>query len=493
MAMPNTTVDFYRDDYRKTLFPMGTNRFLIESGQVEIKEFIRKCLSSKHKAFSFRSQHRVYAEKLGSHLRRTVKLDAVAEFFIYDLVFRNRSRFRPPFTKNRKHFGYRFKKGNPLNPSDSFKKYKGAISVYQSKYRYRLSFDIAAYFNSIYHHDLVNWFSRLGAEEHHYESLGQFLREINTGRSIDCLPQGLYPTKMIGSDFLRFVEQFHGLKSKAIVRFMDDFVLFSNSRRDLHHDFIVIQKLLGDKGLSLNPNKTSEGIRENVGLNRAIKEVRQRLLERRRVVIRSYDGLVDDEIKIEKDLSSEEMEFLRNLLQNDDIAEEDAELVLALMAEHAEEVLERLDDILRRFPHLIKDIYRFCLKIQDTESLAKFVVRYLDKTDTTVYEFQLFWLAHVLEEKLLDTKRTAEIIDKLYNHVNSTQISKAKVLEIPDQRYGLLELRDSHLGAGQSDWLAWASAAGHRGLKKVDRSHRLGYFSKASNFNKLVFDIVSKR
>ena len=472
---------------------METNRLLIEAGQAEIENFLRKCLNQKDEAYSFRSQTRVYAAKPGNHLRRTVKLDPVAEYFIYDLVFRNKSRFRPPFSKKKKHFGYRFKKGKPLNPSGSFKGYKGAISAYRNTYKYSLSFDVAAYFNSIYHHDLVSWFLRIGAKEDDYRAFGQFLRETNTGRSVDCLPQGLYPTKMIGSDFLRFVEQFHGLKSKALVRFMDDFVLFSNSERDLRRDFITIQKLLGDKGLSLNANKTSDGIRENIDIANAIDEVRERLLKKRRSVVMGYDEIMDDGMEIEKDLSDEEMGFLRSLLQEDNIVEEDAELVLALMVVHAEEALDRLDDISRKFPHLIKNLYRFCLEIEDTDALAKFVMEFLDNKNAVVYEFQLFWIACILEEKLLDTRRASDIIDKLYNHANATPISKAKVLEIPDLRYGLVELRDSHLGAGQSDWLAWASAVGHRGLKKIDRRHRLGYFAKASNYNKLVFDIVSKR
>ena len=492
MTMSNTVTDFYMGDYRKTLFPMATNRFLIEVGQAEINDFLGKCLSSKHEAYSFRSQTRVYAGKPRNHLRRTVKLDPVAEFFIYDLVFRNRSHFRPPYNKKRKHFGYRFKKGNPLNPSNSYKKYKRAISVYRKKYKFSISFDIAAYFNSIYHHDLASWFSRLEVSSDDYNSFGQFLREINSGRSVDCLPQGLYPTKMIGSDFLRFVEQFHGIKSKAMVRFMDDFVLFANSRIVLRRDFFTIQQLLGDKGLSLNPNKTSDGIRENIDVTSEIKEVRKRLLQRRRIMVMSYDSIMDDEIEIKKDLSNEEMRFLRDLLAKDDVAEEDAELVLALMAKHAAEVIDRLGDISKRFPHLIKNVYCFCLSIDDVESLARFVVDFLDRKDAAIYEFQLFWIACILEDKLLDSRRSAEIIDKLYNHVNATPISRAKILEIPDLRYGLVELRDKHLGAGQSDWLAWASAVGHRRLKKVDRFHRLRYFSKASNYNKLVFDILSK-
>ena len=490
--MSYTAVDFYGEDYGKTLFPMETNRILIEKGEKDIRAFLKKCLKKSKRSFSFRSQTRVNAAKTGNHLRRTVKLDPIAEFFIYDLILRNRSYFRPPFADNKKHFGYRFEDGSPINPSSSFRGYKGAIAAYRDKYKYSLSFDIAAYFNSIYHHDLVGWFARIGVAEKDYQSFGQFLREINTGRSVDCLPQGIYPTKMIGSDFLRFVEEFHGIRANAVVRFMDDFVLFSDSERILRHDFIVIQGLLGDKGLSLNPSKTSEGIRENIDFEHAIDDVRRRLLERRRLFVRSYDGEPNEEIAVKEDLSEEETEFLRELLKNNDIEEEDAELVLALMAEHAGEVLERLDDIVRKFPHLIKNVYHFCTQMEDDDAVADFVIGLLDDENAVVYEFQLFWLAHIMEGKLLASRRAAEIIDKLYNHVNATAISRAKILEIADTRYGLVELRDTQLGAGQSDWMSWASAVGHRGLKRIERGHRLKYFAKGSNYNKLVCDIISK-
>ena len=273
---------------------------------------------------------------------------------------------------------------------------------------------------------------------------------------------------------------------------MDDFVLLSNSRRNLRHDFMTVQNLLGEKGLSLNPNKTSDGVRENVELENAIEDVRMQLLRKRRVVVTDYDGVPEGEIEIEEDLSEEEMEFLRKLLRQDDMDEEDAELVLALMAEHAEEAIGRLADIARRFPHLFKNIHSFCLEAGEPAEISEFVLELLRDADSMVYEFQLFWLAHILEDRLLGTDAAAEIIDRLYNHPNATPISKAKLLEIPDLRYGLVELRDGHLGAGQSDWLSWASAVGHRKLKKIDRKHRLGYFAKASNYNKLVFDIVGK-
>jgi hypothetical protein len=38
---------------------------------------------------------------------------------------------------------------------------------------------------------------------------------------------------------------------------MDDFYLFSDDASAIRSDFMLVQKLLGDKSLSLNPNKTS--------------------------------------------------------------------------------------------------------------------------------------------------------------------------------------------------------------------------------------------
>jgi len=96
----------------------------------------------------------------------------------------------------------------------------------------------------------------------------------------------------------------------------------------------------------------------------------------------------------------------------------------------------------------------------------------------------------MLQDYLMDTEQAPELIDRLYNHKNATLISKAKILEIADNRYGLSELRDSYLVAGRSDWLAWASAVGHRNLPKISRNHKLKYFANSSQMNFLITSII---
>src|SRR5205814_7640669 len=139
---------------------------------------------------SFVSQTRVFASKTGLHLRRTVKLDPIAEYFMYDVVYGNRDRFVKSAATNRLSFGYRFDKGFPISPSASYGQFRKAIISARKKYKYSLKFDIAAYFNSLYHHDLVKWAAHSSWSQSDVAALGQFLREANTGRSVDCLPQG---------------------------------------------------------------------------------------------------------------------------------------------------------------------------------------------------------------------------------------------------------------------------------------------------------------
>lgn len=483
--------DFFEYDFSSTLFPMETCRFLIEQGTPEIDAHIQRCLSKadEDKAYQFLAQTRVYAAKPRNHLRRTVKLDPVSEYFLYDVVFRNKGKFRKPFQAHKKHFGYRFEDGRPIAATSSYTGFKKALFAYDTKYEHSLSFDVASYFNGIYHHDIVSWFANLGADLNDVNALGTYLRQSNSGRSIDCWPQGMYPAKMVGNDFLRFVEQHHGLKSKAAVRFMDDFVLYSDDPEALTEDFHLIQKLLGQKGLSVNPSKTVAGGVLAAQVDNTIDEVKANLLRKRRkaallVYLDDFDAAIE-----EIQMTDEELDYLRNLLKAPHLEEEDAELILSLFRDHPVEVQPHLEQFAANFPHLAKNIWSFCKHIDDKDFIGGLISKVSDSS--SLQEYQLFWFAWILQDYAIETSFAPEIIGKLYNHQNASIISKAKILEIPDNRFGLVEMRDEHLVAGRSDWLAWASAVGHRKLLAVSRNHKLEYFGNSSPMNHLIKSIVT--
>ena len=236
-----STKEFIQSDFSSTLFPLKTNLIMAEVNGDELSAYIYdKILDDQHESDNFLSQHKVYATKPRGHLRRTVKLDPVAEYFMYDVVYRNRSIFRSQVSDTRRSFGYRFKEGTQIPVHSSYSEYKTHLSECSDKFEHNIQFDIASYFNSLYHHDLTHWFaSKDGVTGVDSNAMGKFFREINSGRSVDFLPHGIYPCKMIGNEFLKFIDLSGLLKSSQIVRFMDDFTLFDDDPNILRQDFKI--------------------------------------------------------------------------------------------------------------------------------------------------------------------------------------------------------------------------------------------------------------
>jgi Reverse transcriptase (RNA-dependent DNA polymerase) len=492
MGKSPTTVDYFLGDYRHTLFPLTTSYFLVEHHVEDLKGYIyKKILDPKSADAHFLPQQRCYAAKRSYYLRRTVKLDSVAEFFIYDVVFRNRKSFRKDHRGNRQSFGYRFRSGQPESPSEAYGTFKKAIRRAASTYKFSLTLDVATYFNAIYHHDLVNCVRELNWASVDVDALGKFLRETNAGRSVDCLPHGLHPCKALGSEFLRFVDNSHKLRSSLMLRFLDDMHLFSDDEQSLLEDFFTIQGLLGEKGLSLNDAKTTEGLTAAVDVRVAIDDVKADLLRLRReqVVGSGMEGDDDHDDASSQELSEEQINYLLSLINSPDVQESDVELVLSLLRDHGEEVLPRLVHVLRRFPGLTKTLYNYARFAADRAGLDGLLLAFLQDYPLAT-EYQLFWIAKLAEDFLSNSPKYGDILMKTYEHANSTIISRAKVLEIPDRRFGLPDLREEKLRAGTSDWEAWAAAGGTRNDKPAARNHLLSYFANGSQINRLIAECL---
>ena len=489
------TLNFIQEDFKSSLFPLKTNLIMAEHHGDEISKYIyQRVLSSDHDGDSFLPQQTVYATKPRGHLRRTVKLDPVAEYFVYDLVLRNRAIFRPQVSNTRRSFGYRVVNGSRIPVHVAFAEYKEHLNNCAQKYSHNVQFDIASYFNSLYHHDLSHWFASKNVSEVDGNAVGQYFREINSGRSVDFLPQGIYPCKMIGNEFLKYIDLNGMLKSSEIVRFMDDFTLFDNDPSVLKQDFIRIQQLLGKCALNINPSKTHYDnkvgdLQEQLSsIQRSLKEI---VTDFEEIHTASGADLVEIEHVEENSLSPEQVEGLMALLKDDDLEESDADLIIGFLRLHSDDLLELMPILLTRFPNLIKHIHSVCVDISDREGLAKVIYEYLN-TEIFFLEYQLFWLTAILEDYLQGEKFYGESLIKIYELSVDYTISKAKVLEIPELSFGLKEIRDDYLKTGQSDWLSWSSAVGTRSLPTAERNYALNYFSKGSPMNFLVSSCVQK-
>lgn len=489
------TYDFLNGDLYSTLFPLKSNLIMARFHGKEISEYIyQKVLNKECEFDNFLPQQTVYATKPRGHLRRTVKLDPVADYFIYDLVLRNKAIFRKQVSDTRRSFGYRIFEGAPVPIHGAYSEYKECLSNCLKKYRHNIKFDIASYFNSIYHHDLVNWFESKKVSDVDLKSASQYFREINAGRSVDFLPQGIYPCKMIGNEFLKFVDLHGVLKSSRIVRFMDDFSLFDDDPLILRQDFVKIQQLIGKYALNVNPSKTHYDMSVG-GVEEKLSDIRHSLRE----IVRDFywvgtpsgAEIVESGELLEHNLNEEQLESILALLQDESVDESDVDLILGFLRSHSESLLELMPSLLLRFPSQIKNIYSICHAIQDKGGLIKVIYEYLN-TESVFLEYQLFWIATILEDYLYNQELYGECLWRIYELSSSFVIVRAKILEIPESGFGLKEVRDDYLKTGQSDWLSWSSAIGSRALKAGERNYGLSYFSRCSPMNSLVAGCVKK-
>ena len=187
----------------------------------------------------------------------------------------------------------------------------------------------------------------------------------------------------------------------------------------------------------------------------------------------------------------EEIEFIVSLLNAGNLSEDDAEFILVVMRDHVSRIEQHLGMFASGFPHLAKNFFGLCSEANDMEAVAAIVLEVASAGDH-IGEFQLFWFGMMLEAYLLDTQAAPDLVHTLYKHDSATDISRAKILEIADLRYGLPEMRESYLREGRSDWLAWASAVGSRRMDKQARNYLLDYFANGSDMNKLIATILQK-
>lgn len=470
------------EDFYRTMYPMSTSKILINNFSDGITDYISNNILTGG-GDSFLAQTRVYTPKSGYDLRRTVKLDPIAEFFIYNFIYSNKEKFVINNQINRISFGFSYDIPSRVfnSPSSSYKAFKSKISENRQKFNYFLKFDLFSYFNLLYHHDLSYWFNNISNSDTEKSAFGMFLRQTNSGRSVDCLPQGIFPCKIIGSSFLKYIDNNFQISSEMLLRYMDDFYLFSDNEETLKSDYMIIQQLLGEKNLSINPLKTQFGSRENlIAIEKKIDDVKISLLKIRRDM--NYE---DDISETTETLSDEQVQYLFNLLESDSIEEEDAELVLSLMKQHSTEILDYIPMFMERFPSLIKNIYFSFGSISDKEKICSVITKFLNEINY-ISAYQLFWVVKMIEDYLIEFKDMQRKLLDIFKHKNNSTLVKAKILEIPNNGFGLFELRSTYIKSGESNWLSWASAIGMREVDKSQKNYLAKYFEKGSHINRII-------
>jgi hypothetical protein len=479
---------FIERDHLKTLFPLNSVKLIAKYCLKNVLNFINEEILKQKPDESqshFFMQSLVYALKDKNHVRQTFLLDPIAQIFLYDFVYRNREHFKQTEKKiDRINFGYSFVDDSYNSPSEEYKNFTEMKYKLKSQYKYMGRIDIANCFNNIYHHDMVSYISMLINMEES-QKIGRFLREINGGRSTDCLPQGLFPAKVLGNFFLSFIENSRELKSEKIIRFMDDLYLFSDNQQTIIHDIFIIQRLIAEKGLYLNEEKTKIHETDKDEEHIEIEDIKKSILRKRREIINSYTGELESTEEIK--LSQEEIDFLTSKLHvSKKLEDDDIELILAVLSTTPEEMYELVDVVINNHPQLTKNLY-FNLKrnIENINNdVINLIVNYI-KRNPYIHEYQLFWLTKILIDFTYINEHIANVLFDIYKHNSSTNVVKCLILELQENNYGLLELKKSVV-RGSSHELVISALIGLVSYEKGNRNQIYKYVGKMNSMFRVI-------
>lgn len=74
-------------------------------------------------------------------MRRTLKLDPVAEWYIYDIAYKYRKKFRGLKNNNKSTYGYIFREGKAVPGRESYQKFKRNYYNCRNEFQYSMEME----------------------------------------------------------------------------------------------------------------------------------------------------------------------------------------------------------------------------------------------------------------------------------------------------------------------------------------------------------------
>ncbi len=126
-----------------------------------------------------------------------------------------------------------------------------------------LKTDIAAYFERIYQHNLINLLRSSGCDSRIANFLEDELLEF-TNRNSHGILQGMFPSDLLGNFYLASLDSYLRIREIPSIRFVDDLYLFFPNKLNAQKGLIELCRILRSEGLNLNESKTRIDNAENL-------------------------------------------------------------------------------------------------------------------------------------------------------------------------------------------------------------------------------------
>jgi len=166
----------------------------------------------------------------------------------------------------------------------SYDRFKAAIEAGAASSAFAIRADVASYFIHINHHVLENLLTSAGVPAGMINLLVGHMLEAWSGRYSNGIPQGLFPSDVLGNYYLSGLDTFLAAKGVPSVRYVDDLVMFHDTEELARMSIPEICRFLRTIGLDLNESKTNliaseMAVQEETELDRLFEAARDEVYE----------------------------------------------------------------------------------------------------------------------------------------------------------------------------------------------------------------------
>jgi len=195
-----------------------------------------------------------------SGFRQGTQIDPIWNAYLLALVIEAGSEIEAKRAAKDVVFAYRFspdKTNHGVFDKDiGWSKFRDTIKSFSKDYKYVLRCDIADFYSRIYHHPLENALTQTVKNTTVAKRITRIISLIAGGPSYG-LPIGGNAARLLSELLLNQVDKLLLMKKVKFCRFVDDYVIFANSREEAQSALILLTNyLVNNYGLSLQKSKT---------------------------------------------------------------------------------------------------------------------------------------------------------------------------------------------------------------------------------------------
>ncbi|MCG8710552.1 RNA-directed DNA polymerase [Brenneria goodwinii] len=195
--------------------------------------------------------------------RWATQIDPFWNAFFLGLVIKLSQDIEDIRSPNTSVYSYRFKPnlddGSLFNKNISWRKYQedSITECSMEEVKYVLTCDIADFYPRIYHHRLENALDRIDPQKHYSNKIKKLLQTFSETKSYG-VPVGCPASRILAELALDSIDKLLSMNQINYKRYVDDFIIFCNSREDAHKTLtLVSKKLMENEGLTLQKHKTN--------------------------------------------------------------------------------------------------------------------------------------------------------------------------------------------------------------------------------------------